>query len=246
MLKYYLFYSLINLFHFVFVGLLTCLHHAHLFHFSSKRSLAYSLIGELHSNSTGVYRALMENGNWSKPCMKINFDGGEYTEQKKKKTKQISFLNKGLHWFFSVSVHAVFLFFFFFFFREEREGGMLLLAALNSGSESTQWLFSTQPSVKLIRECIMPLIKSMALATPNWWLLSKLTQSMENFSFTYKTKRRWRNYLPNGPNCSLGSGIDISEERKSLSGKKNNMECGGTDPWCVLGGNYWCYIKLGV
>lgn len=44
----------------------------------------------------------------------------------------------------------------------------------SSGSEIPGWLFPTQPCVKLIRQCVMPLIRSMAQATPNCYLPSKL------------------------------------------------------------------------
>lgn len=86
--------------------------------------------------------------------------------------------------------------------RKMRGGGGV---KKSSGSEITGWLFTTQPCVKLIRQCVMPLIKSMAQATPNWYLPSKLTESMANFSFTYKNKWRRGNYPQNGPNCSLSS-----------------------------------------
>lgn len=56
--------------------------------------------------------------------------------------------------------------------RKMRGGGGV---KKSSGSEITGWLFTTQPCVKLIRQCVMPLIKSMAQATPNWYLPSKLT-----------------------------------------------------------------------
>lgn len=39
----------------------------------------------------------------------------------------------------------------------------------SSGSKSRGWLFLIQPCVTLIRQCIMPLIRSMAQATPKWY-----------------------------------------------------------------------------